>query len=31
MKNTKIRKMKISRGADLAWFAQKGPGNIEEL
>ena len=30
-KNTKIRKMKISRGADLVWFAQKGPGNIEEL
>ena len=30
-KDTKIQKMKISRGADLVWFAQKGPGNIEEL
>ena len=30
-KDTKIRKMKISRGADLVWFVQKGPGNIEEL
>ena len=28
--NTKIRKMKMSRGADLAWFVQKGPGNVEE-
>ena len=25
MENTKIRKMKKSRGEDLVWFAQKGP------